>query len=214
MDFWNFIGLEFYTSLTVVVPVDSVLGVDSEFTNGVSIDTSFWSPDAPAPQGNLASILVGEGNSFQIDIAYISGYDSITIIVDQYFQIHHLEFLEEVLIYFRLKDPNSITDYGNNIVDEFNLAQNYPNPFNPVTKIKFTIPPQLNPLLGGDYRGGLVTLKVYDVLGNEIATLVNEQKPAGIYEVEFDATNLTSGIYFYSLQAGGYVETKKMVLIK
>jgi photosystem II stability/assembly factor-like uncharacterized protein len=83
------------------------------------------------------------------------------------------------------------------------LGQNYPNPFNPSTSIKFRIA-----------EFGFVSLKVYDVLGNEIATLVNEEKPTGIYEVEFDATSLTSGIYFYKLQADLYIETKKMVFMK
>ncbi len=105
---------------------------------------------------------------------------------------------------------------------EFFLSQNYPNPFNPSTKIKFTVPQ--SPLLGGDGRGGLITLKVYDVLGNEVATLVNEEKPAGTYEVEFsaisgsassgDVWNLPSGIYFYQLRAGRFVESKKMVLLQ
>ena len=108
----------------------------------------------------------------------------------------------------------SVDDEEPNIPYSFKLEQNYPNPFNPTTKIKFTIPPQQNPLLRGDYRGGLVTLKVYDVLGNQIATLVNEQKPAGNYEVIFDATGLPSGIYFYGLTAGNYSSTKKMILLK
>jgi hypothetical protein len=85
----------------------------------------------------------------------------------------------------------------------YHLEQNYPNPFNPYTKITFTIP-QLS----------FVTIKIYDVLGNEITTLVNEEKPAGSYDFEFDAAGLTSGIYFYQLQAGDYIETKKMVLMK
>jgi hypothetical protein len=111
---------------------------------------------------------------------------------------------------------------------EFSLSQNYPNPFNPNTKIKFTIPAVT---LSG-VEGSLVTLKVYDVLGNEIATLVNEEKPAGEYEVEFsaiggsttggDAYNLTSGVYFYQLKAidpesrsgQGFIQTKKMILLK
>ena len=98
----------------------------------------------------------------------------------------------------------------------FYLAQNYPNPFNPTTKIKYTIPtpPVSSPLVKGRTKEGFVTLKVYDVLGNEIATLVNEEKPAGEYEVEFDATGLPSGVYFYQLRAGNFVETKKMVLLK
>ncbi|MEE9449960.1 MAG: T9SS type A sorting domain-containing protein [Ignavibacteriaceae bacterium] len=104
---------------------------------------------------------------------------------------------------------------------EFQLFQNYPNPFNPTTKIKFTIlTSHLNPSLyqGEGQRERLVVLKVYDVLGNEIATLVNEEKPAGTYEVEFSAigggNGLTSGIYFYQLRAGNFVKTKKMLMIK
>jgi len=97
---------------------------------------------------------------------------------------------------------------------KFSLEQNYPNPFNPTTKIKFTIPVTLS-----EVEGSLVTLKVYDILGNEIATLVNEEKPAGSYEVEFSSQsskvrNLTSGIYFYRLQAGNFIQTKKMVLLR
>jgi hypothetical protein len=97
-------------------------------------------------------------------------------------------------------------------IKSFQLGQNYPNPFNPSTKIKFTIPH--SPLLGGDGRGGLVTLKVYDVLGNKVATLVDENKPAGTYEVNFDAGNLPSGIYIAQLRAGNQINTIKMSLVK
>jgi len=86
---------------------------------------------------------------------------------------------------------------------EFILSQNYPNPFNPSTIIRYEIPER-----------GFVTLKVYDVLGNEIATLVNEEKSIGSYAVEFNATGLPNGIYFYQLQAGSFVETKKMILLR
>jgi len=92
---------------------------------------------------------------------------------------------------------------------EFLLEQNYPNPFNPSTRIKFTIQVTLSGI-----EGTLSTLKVFDVLGNEVAKLVSEELSAGEYEVEFNASELTSGIYFYRLQAGNFVETKKMVLIK
>jgi hypothetical protein len=95
-------------------------------------------------------------------------------------------------------------------VYKFSLEQNYPNPFNPSTKIKYTIPK--SPLFFGEGQG--VKLEVYDVLGNEVATLVNEEKPAGSYEVEFDASGLSSGIYFYKLSAGEYTDSKKMVIIK
>jgi len=96
----------------------------------------------------------------------------------------------------------------------FNLEQNYPNPFNPSTKIKYSIPTE-SPLLGGA-RGGFVTLKVYDVLGNEAATLVNEEQTPGEYEVDFKPNlfGLSSGMYLYKLTAGNYSEIKKMILMK
>ncbi len=91
----------------------------------------------------------------------------------------------------------------NEIPGDFSLSQNYPNPFNPTTTIKYQLP-----------ELSFVTLRIYDVLGNEITTLVNEEKPVGSYKVEFDANSLSSGIYIYRLQAGNFVETKKMVLMK
>ena len=93
----------------------------------------------------------------------------------------------------------------------FYLSQNYPNPFNPVTKIKYSIP-----YVETRHASSLqiVTLKIYDLLGREVATLVEEEKPAGEYEIEFNAANLPSGIYFYQLKAGQYSETKKMILLK
>ena len=96
-------------------------------------------------------------------------------------------------------------------VTQFVLEQNYPNPFNPSTKIKFTIP---SSVILSEEKKLSVQLKVYDVLGNEVATLVNEKKPAGFYEVVFDASNLSSGIYFYRLVAGSFIQTKKLILLK
>jgi len=98
------------------------------------------------------------------------------------------------------------------VVEDFRLGQNYPNPFNPSTKIKFTIPQSV--ILSEAKNLIPVQLKVYDILGNEVATLVNEEKPAGIYEVEFDAFGLSSGIYFYKLNSGNFVQTKKMILLR
>ena len=91
---------------------------------------------------------------------------------------------------------------------DFSLAQNYPNPFNPITKIKYSIPAV------GTLRATSIQLKVYDILGNEIATLVNETQSPGIYEVVYNAVNLPSGVYFYRLQTGSFVMIKKMQLIK
>lgn len=87
--------------------------------------------------------------------------------------------------------------------EEFGLEQNYPNPFNPTTNIKFSIP-----------NFELVVVKIYDVLGREVTTLVNEEKSAGTYELTWNSINLPSGVYCYQLQAGSVIETKKMVLIK
>lgn len=97
------------------------------------------------------------------------------------------------------------------IPNNFLLHQNFPNPFNPITKIKYTIPAVILRQAQSDV---FVTLKVYNVLGKEITTLVNEEKLAGSYEIEFDASGLSSGIYFYQLEAGTFVETKKMILLK
>ncbi len=108
-----------------------------------------------------------------------------------------------------LSGPTDVKDnYAT--VNSFKLEQNYPNPFNPSTKIKYTIPG----VTVSGVKGSKVQLKVFDVLGNEIATLVNEEKPAGSYEVEFNASNLSSGIYFYKLTAGSFSETKKMILLR
>jgi len=94
-------------------------------------------------------------------------------------------------------------------VNEFNLNQNYPNPFNPTTIIKYSLPS-----VETTRRVVSTKLTVFDMLGREIATLVNKKQSMGSYEVEFDASNLTSGIYFYTLRSGGFVESKKMLLIK
>jgi hypothetical protein len=98
------------------------------------------------------------------------------------------------------------------IPKSFVLEQNFPNPFNPSTKIKFDIPALSSPL--GRGVGGMTVLKVYDILGKEITTLVNENLQPGTYEVKFDGTKLSSGIYFYKIIAGDYSETKKMILMK
>jgi len=95
--------------------------------------------------------------------------------------------------------------------DAFLLEQNYPNPFNPATKIKYTIPSVTLRQAQGDI---LVSLKVFDVLGNEVATLVNEHQQPGNYEVEFNADKLSSGVYYYQLRADNFVETKKMLLLR
>ena len=112
--------------------------------------------------------------------------------------------------HYRLKqiDNDGQFEYSNVVEielrpEQYALYQNYPNPFNPVTKIRYSVPHLSN-----------VVINIIDILGNEIETIVNEEKPAGKYEFEFDGNKLSSGIYFYRLQASNYIETKKMVLIK
>jgi len=133
-----------------------------------------------------------------------------------------IDELDDLLILFTNEIAVRV-DNENISPEMFSLSQNYPNPFNPSTKIKFTIPTSpLNPspYQGEGQRERLITLKVYDVLGNKIVTLVNEKLSAGEYEVDFNtgATHpiaLTSGIYFYQLRAGeSFIQTKKMILLR
>jgi DNA-binding beta-propeller fold protein YncE len=102
-----------------------------------------------------------------------------------------------------VNEGTDVKELGTGVPSEFNLSQNYPNPFNPTTVINFSIP-----------ESGLVTLKVYNTLGQEVAELVNAVKAAGNYEVNFDASQLATGMYIYKIQAGNFTATKKMMLLK
>ncbi len=94
-------------------------------------------------------------------------------------------------------------DVDLNLPQEYTLEQNYPNPFNPLTTISFGIP-----------ESGMTSLRVYNIIGQEIAVLLNEDTPAGIYNIQFDATDMTSGLYLYRLQSKDFISIKKMLLIK
>jgi len=104
---------------------------------------------------------------------------------------------------YNLPAAIGIKHISSDVPDKFKLFQNYPNPFNPTTNIKYQIT-----------NTSFVTLKVYDILGREAATLVNEKLQPGSYEVSFDGSNFSSGIYFYKLQAGNFTETRKMLMVK
>ena len=106
-------------------------------------------------------------------------------------------------VFFENGTTPALNNISNQIPKEFALSQNYPNPFNPSTTIKYSLP-----------KDGLVTMKIYDMAGREVAKLVNEVKKAGYYQVQFNASNLASGVYFYRIQSNDFVMTKRMVLIK
>lgn len=148
-----------------------------------------------------------------VRIGFVSGYGSTT-------EIHRYSFTDKNVksgkYQYRLKQINydgsfeysKIVEVEVPLPGRFYLSQNYPNPFNPTTIIKYSIPSiETKNFIS-------VQLKVYDILGNEVATLVNEEKPAGEYEVEFNGGKLTSGLYFYRLQAGSFSETKKLILMR
>jgi uncharacterized Ntn-hydrolase superfamily protein len=130
-----------------------------------------------------------------ISAIVISGTDTVSV------------FMKAVIAY---ANPVSVNENPAS-PDKFYLYQNSPNPFNPSTLIKYTIPPVI---ASETKQSQFVSLIVYDVLGNEVATLVSKEQEAGTYEVEFDASNLSSGTYFYKLQAGNFIDTKKMILMK
>jgi hypothetical protein len=143
-------------------------------------------------------------------IGFVEGTGTTSEITNYQFFNELSEFNSSEKLMYRLKqiDFNGTYSYSNTIevdflVEKYSLSQNYPNPFNPGTNITFTLA-----------QRSFVTLKIYNILGNEITTLINEVIPGGNHEVKFDATGLPSGVYLYSLTAGDFVETKKMLLMK
>jgi hypothetical protein len=151
------------------------------------------------------------GNSEFSKIGFVSGHGTTANISSYTFTDNNIDATSYT---YRLKqiDFDGSSTYYNEIVvnadgiltpTQFSLGQNYPNPFNPSTKIEFSVPFQTQ-----------VTLKVYDVHGSEVRTLVNEVKSAGNHQIQFNASDLASGIYFYKMTAGGFVSSKKLILIK
>jgi len=199
---WQFVvdhDYSYYSSNRNVNFIDTVYMI-SYYSDGVNTTDYDTLGAINEPQSYDYSL------SFSLDTAYVKiGYNFYykigavdAGIVPETLEIPYSGFYE--LIY----DPNFVSvDETNNSIDNYALYQNYPNPFNPSTIMKYQIP-----------ELSFVTIKVYDVLGNEVAILVSEEKSAGIYEVEFDASRLTSGVYFYQLSAGDYTDTKKMILLR
>jgi hypothetical protein len=156
------------------------------------------------PNGN---ILIGNGATHSVKM-----YDSNGVYIEDFIPNGSGGLITPNAIVIRELNPSSVSgDENSSNLNTFILEQNYPNPFNPSTKIKFTISSVIASVAK---QSQLVTLKVFNVLGNEVATLVDEYKPAGTYEIKFDASGLPSGIYFYQLKAGTIVQTNKMVYLK
>jgi len=166
-----------------------------EGEGNTSVDPLFINPDSNDYNLSANSPLIDKGT------AYFSYND--TVLVD----MNESEYLGSApdMGYYEFDKTNNVAEETH--PNSFKLSQNYPNPFNPSTKIEYRIP-------NSEYGIQNVELKVYDVLGREIANLVNKQQKAGYYEVEWNAVNSSSGVYFYQLRAGDFVEAKKMVLLR
>src|SRR5690606_4090224 len=113
-----------------------------------------------------------------------------------YYRLKQIDF-DGAFEYSKVVEVNSLADL------KYDLEQNYPNPFNPTTTISYSIP-----------ENSFVTIKVFDVLGNEVASLVNEEMETGRHKIDFNAANLSSGVYYYSITAGNFTASKKFILMK
>ncbi|AFH50020.1 Peptidase S8/S53 subtilisin kexin sedolisin [Ignavibacterium album JCM 16511] len=173
-----------------------LVGGSTGFSNGTLL--KIYKYDVSTNQWTLYGQTISSKRAYMEDVLYKNKFYILGGMNENFQAVNTVEFV-----------MNQTTDVDDNnvIPTDFVLEQNYPNPFNPSTKITFVVPNVGSGL-------ALTVLKVYDILGNEVTTLVNEEKPAGVYEVEFNAGNLSSGFYFYELQAGNFLQTKKMILIK
>ena len=155
-------------------------------------------------------ILNNQNEGEWIRIGFVEG-NGTTTETEEYFYIDNINTIQASSLSYRLKQIDFLGsyEYSDEVYVEslaptdFVLEQNYPNPFNPSTSIKYGVAVKSH-----------IVMKVFNALGSEVAILINEEKPAGSYEVELDAANLPSGIYFYRLQTGDFIETKKMMLLK
>ena len=196
-------------SFDVVLPVELNSFISSVSGNNVLLNWTTSSEENNSGFDIERSNVKGQTSDEWSNISFIQGHGTTTT-------PNNYEFTDRNLnsgkYKYRLKQIDfngnfKYYDLSNEVVigspEKFELSQNYPNPFNPVTNLGF-----------GISNSGFVSLKVYDVLGNEIKTLVNEIKPAGYYEIEFDGNSLPSGIYYYKLESGSFSQVKKMIFVK
>ncbi|HMQ78183.1 MAG TPA: FG-GAP-like repeat-containing protein [Ignavibacteria bacterium] len=171
--------------------------IASAFINGVRVkQTREISGQTGYNAQNSLNVELGLGNAAVIDTIIIKWPSGVT---DVYLNVAGNRFITAV----ENQGIIGINSEGGETPAEFKLLQNYPNPFNPTTNIKFMLP-----------SAGMVNLRIFDILGNAVTVLVNEIKQAGTYTANFDASKYSSGIYFYTFEAGNYRQTKKMLLVK
>ncbi|MDP3684558.1 MAG: T9SS type A sorting domain-containing protein [Ignavibacteria bacterium] len=149
---------------------------------------------APTLQWEKIGFVQGQGNSNSVKVYSFTDKSAISGLY-----VYRLKQIDNDGKY----EYSGVVEVNIDAPTKFELTQNYPNPFNPSTVISWQVP-----------AGSYVSLKVYDVLGKEVATLVNEELKAGSYSVDFNASHLASGIYFYSIKAGNFIQSKKMILMK
>ena len=202
-------GIAVLTVFGTVVPVELVSFTSN--TNGNKVNLN-WSTATEINNSGFEierSVISKEArNPDWKKVGFVNGNGTTTEVKSYSFADNNLSSGKYL---YRLKqiDFDGTFEYSNEVEvivtvpEKFELSQNYPNPFNPTTTIKYSIP-----------KEGLVTLKIYNIIGEEVVTLVNENKQVGNYSVSFSAIDLSSGIYLYKLSAGSFVETRKMLLLK
>jgi hypothetical protein len=172
-----------------------------------------------SPDSSVSTIDVAAWNYTMLDSSYTNRVDGkIPGNASGYTSTYDVDFDENGFLYSQshfgwtvekweyqgmLPVITSVEQVPGEVPDSYKLNQNYPNPFNPTTNIEFSL-----------FKSGFVSLKVFDLLGQEVVTLVNEEKGVGNYRVTFDARDLPSGTYFYTLSTGGFTEMKKMLLLR
>lgn len=214
----GFIYLVDNGNLTSNNGITKITGTIKDSVTTAPAGAGFW-PDAMRPTNGAVAQYTHSGRGITDSLSCLSrvttNYNVITLSEDpRYFvgtggtpgSFVGFRRVFADLVFFVLTNGGALTGVnqtGNETPGHFSLSQNYPNPFNPVTNIKFSIP-----------QSGNVEIKVFDILGNEVTTLVNEYKNAGFYTVDFNASRLASGTYLYRISSGNFTETKKMMLVK
>ncbi len=206
----SYCGFNYVVDMGVISPgaITGVIGADVGITRTIisPADGGFY-PDGCRPTHNGMPFYKYVGHSVNDTLGGIAkvtnSFVTITSFQDpRYFYGGVKSWLLALISYTRIWGPDGIYPV-NETAEKYSLSQNYPNPFNPSTKITFSIP-----------RNGFVILKVYDLSGKEVVTLVNKNMTVGSYAADFNGTLLSNGVYFYRLESNSFVETKKMMLVK